>query len=133
VVERPFCEEMAGLLQHADLAISRAGAGSLSELAVCGTPAILVPFPQAADRHQDANAAAAAELGAAVIVWQHPPGEPALEQALWRLLGPRLRGAPGAADPLVQLRRGMQALAVRDADQRLAQLLSQLAAGARRG
>lgn len=133
VVERPFSEEMAGLMQHADLAISRAGAGSLSELAVCGTPAILVPFPQAADRHQDANAAAAAELGAAVIVWQQPPGEPALEQALWRLLGPRLRGAAAAADPLAQLRRGMAALAVRDADRRLAQLLTQLAAGGRRG
>jgi UDP-N-acetylglucosamine--N-acetylmuramyl-(pentapeptide) pyrophosphoryl-undecaprenol N-acetylglucosamine transferase len=123
---------MAGLLQHADLAISIAGAGSLSELAVCGTPAILVPFPQAADHHQDANAAAAAELGAAVIVWQQPPGEPALEQALWRLLGPRLRGAAGAADPLAELRRGMEALAVRDADQRLAELLSQLAAGTQR-
>ncbi len=132
VVERPFSDEMAGLLQHADLAISRAGAGSLSELAVCGTPAILVPFPQAADKHQDANAAAAAELGAAVIVWQQPPGEPALERALWRLLGPRLRGAAAAADPLQQLRRGMEALAVRDADRRLAELLSQLAAAARR-
>jgi UDP-N-acetylglucosamine--N-acetylmuramyl-(pentapeptide) pyrophosphoryl-undecaprenol N-acetylglucosamine transferase len=35
VVEKPFSDELAGLLQHCDLAISRAGAGSLSELAVC--------------------------------------------------------------------------------------------------
>ena len=47
-----FSDDIPGLLQHADLAISRAGAGSLSELAVCGTPSVLVPFPQAADRHQ---------------------------------------------------------------------------------
>jgi len=138
VVERPFCDEMAGLLQHADLAISRAGAGSLSELAVCGTPAILVPFPQAADRHQDANAAAAAALGAAVIVWQHAPEEPALRQAIWRLLGARLAGAGGpddgpaqageaGNDPLATLRAGMASLAVRDADRRLADLLVTLA------
>jgi UDP-N-acetylglucosamine--N-acetylmuramyl-(pentapeptide) pyrophosphoryl-undecaprenol N-acetylglucosamine transferase len=122
VVEREFSDELPGLLQHADLAISRAGAGSLSELAVCGTPTILVPFPAAADRHQDANAAAAADLGAAEIVAQHAPGEPALEQAVWRLLGPRLAGA-AAADPLVALRAGMERLAVRDADRRLAELL----------
>ncbi|MEB3167588.1 MAG: UDP-N-acetylglucosamine--N-acetylmuramyl-(pentapeptide) pyrophosphoryl-undecaprenol N-acetylglucosamine transferase [Synechococcaceae cyanobacterium] len=125
-VERPFSEELPGLLQHADLAISRAGAGSLSELAVCGTPAILVPYPAAADRHQDANANAAASLGAAVIVWQHEPDAPALELALWRLLGPRLRGVTGSLDPLESLRQGMAALAVRDADQRLARLLMEL-------
>ena len=81
---------------------------------------------QAADRHQDANAIAAAELGAAVIVWQHPPGEAALARAVWRLLGPRLRGAAAAADPLLELSAGMRKLAVRDAEQRLAQLIEGL-------
>ncbi|WP_216902197.1 glycosyltransferase [Synechococcus sp. CCY 9618] len=126
VVERAFSDDLPGLLQHCDLAISRAGAGSLSELAVCGTPAILVPFPQAADHHQDANAAAAAAVGGAVIVWQHAPGEAALGRAVWRLLGPRLRSAPAAADPLLQLRRGMETLAVRDADRQLVQVLVQV-------
>ena len=131
LVERPFSDELPGLLQHCDLAISRAGAGSLSELAVAGTPTILVPYPAAADRHQDANAAAAAALGAAVIVWQHGPGEPALGQAVWRLLGPRLRGGDPASDPLIQLRQGMQRLAVRDADHRLVTLIEALVAGPR--
>ena len=126
VVERPFCEEMAGLLQHCDLAISRSGAGALSELAVCGTPAVLVPYPTAADRHQHANAAAAAALGAAVIVEQQPADSPVLERTLWRLLGPRLRGCAPAADPLAVQRAGMERLAVRDADQQLAQLLQAL-------
>ena len=126
--ERPFSDEVPGLLQHADLVISRAGAGSLSELAVCGSPTILVPFPQAADKHQDANAGAAAALGAAVIVWQHPPEHPALRQAIWRLLGPRLRGCDPAVDPLLQLRAGMERLAVRDADQLLAGVLLELSA-----
>ena len=122
-VALPFTDAVPALLQQADLVISRAGASSLSELAVCGTPAILVPFPQAADRHQEANAAAAAALGAAVIVHQHPPQQGPLERSLWRLLGPRLRGAPPSIDPLQRLRAGMQTLAVRDADRRLAALL----------
>lgn len=126
VVERPFCEEMAGLLLQADLVISRSGAGALSELAVVGVPAILVPYPAAADQHQQANAEAAAALGAAVIVEQHAPELPVLERAVWRLLGPRLRGGAAAVDPLVQLRQGMERLAVRDADQRLEVLLSGL-------
>jgi UDP-N-acetylglucosamine--N-acetylmuramyl-(pentapeptide) pyrophosphoryl-undecaprenol N-acetylglucosamine transferase len=123
VVELPFSDEIPGLLQHAALAISRSGAGALSELAVCGTPAVLVPYPAAADHHQDVNAAAAAELGAAVIVWQHGPAEPALERSLWRLLGPRLRGAAAACDPLTGMSTAMGELAVRDADQRVAAML----------
>lgn len=126
VVERPFSDEIPGLLQHADLAISRSGAGALSELAVCRTPAILVPYPAAADHHQDINAAAAAEQGAAVIVWQHSPGEQALERTLWRLLGPRLRGATAASDPLVGMAAAMGKLAVRDADRRVAAMLTAL-------
>jgi UDP-N-acetylglucosamine--N-acetylmuramyl-(pentapeptide) pyrophosphoryl-undecaprenol N-acetylglucosamine transferase len=126
VVARPFSDEIPALLQRADLVISRSGAGSLSELAVCGTPAILVPYPAAADQHQEANAAAAAALGAAVIVHQHGPKAPGLGRTLWRLLGPRLRGAAPPADPLVAMGAGMQQLAQTKADQRLAQLLEQL-------
>jgi UDP-N-acetylglucosamine--N-acetylmuramyl-(pentapeptide) pyrophosphoryl-undecaprenol N-acetylglucosamine transferase len=126
--ERPFSDEVPGLLQHADLVISRAGAGSLSELAICGSPTILVPFPQAADKHQDANAGAAAALSAAAIVWQHPPEHPALGRAIWRLLGPKLRGCDPAVDPLLQLRAGMERLAVRDANQLLAGVLLELSA-----
>ena len=126
VVERPFCDEIPGLLQHADLAISRSGAGSLSELAVCGTPAILVPYPAAADQHQEANAAAAAALGAAVIVHQHGPDGGALERTLWRLLGPRLRGSPGACDPLVAMAEGMGELAVPQAERELVTVLTGL-------
>ena len=86
LVERPFSDEIPALLQHADLAISRAGAGSLSELAVSGTPTVLVPFPQAADHHQDANAVCAAAVAAAVIVHQHDPSETTLRDTVWRLL-----------------------------------------------
>ena len=125
LVERPFSDDIPGLLQHADLAISRAGAGSLSELAVCNTPTILVPFPQAADQHQEANAACAAALGGAVIVHQHNPEEPALQNTIERLMGHRLGQAQADPSLLPAMRRGMAQLAVRDADHRLRELLQQ--------
>ena len=119
LVERPFSDEIPGLLQHADLAVSRAGAGSLSELAICRTPSILVPFPQAADGHQEANAACAARTGGAVIVHQHSPDGTALRDTIVRLLS-----ADG--ELLKPMRTGMEELAVWDADQRLVDLLGSL-------
>lgn len=59
----PFCDQMAALLSAADLVVSRAGAGTLAELVRCQTPALLVPFPEAADNHQAANAEHFARLG----------------------------------------------------------------------
>ena len=128
LAERRFSDQIPGLLQHADLAISRAGAGSLSELAISGTPALLVPFPQAADQHQEANAACAASFGAAVIVHQHEPNQPVLLDTVERLLATRLGQAKAAPDPLAQMREGMQALAERDAERQLAALLQTLVA-----
>lgn len=52
----PFIKDMAAVYAQADLAVARAGATSLAELAVMGLPAILIPYPHAADDHQAANA-----------------------------------------------------------------------------
>ncbi|MEO1132098.1 MAG: UDP-N-acetylglucosamine--N-acetylmuramyl-(pentapeptide) pyrophosphoryl-undecaprenol N-acetylglucosamine transferase, partial [Cyanobacteria bacterium J06639_1] len=52
----PFRSDIAALLQRATFAVSRAGAMSLAELAVTETPAILIPYPYAAEDHQYANA-----------------------------------------------------------------------------
>ncbi|MEI6861754.1 MAG: UDP-N-acetylglucosamine--N-acetylmuramyl-(pentapeptide) pyrophosphoryl-undecaprenol N-acetylglucosamine transferase, partial [Verrucomicrobiota bacterium] len=60
-------------LSAADLVVSRAGAGTLAELARCGTPAVLVPYPHAADNHQQANAAWFVQEGGGLMV-----GQPAL-------------------------------------------------------
>jgi UDP-N-acetylglucosamine--N-acetylmuramyl-(pentapeptide) pyrophosphoryl-undecaprenol N-acetylglucosamine transferase len=65
-----FSDRMALLMSSADLVLSRAGAGTLAELIRCETPAILVPFPQAADDHQRANAAYFEQQGAGIVVPQ---------------------------------------------------------------
>jgi UDP-N-acetylglucosamine--N-acetylmuramyl-(pentapeptide) pyrophosphoryl-undecaprenol N-acetylglucosamine transferase len=70
----PFCDRMADLLSAADLVISRAGAGTLAELIRCVSPAILVPFPHAADDHQRANAAFFERQAAGMVVEQSALG-----------------------------------------------------------
>jgi UDP-N-acetylglucosamine--N-acetylmuramyl-(pentapeptide) pyrophosphoryl-undecaprenol N-acetylglucosamine transferase len=64
----PFSDRMGVLMSAADLALSRAGAGTLAELVHCETPAILVPYPFAADNHQQANAAYFEQQGGGVVV-----------------------------------------------------------------
>jgi len=66
-IHRPFYNNMAALFQRANLAISRAGSGTLIELAITGTPSILIPYPFAAEDHQTYNADAFAKAGAAVL------------------------------------------------------------------
>ncbi|MEO5960515.1 MAG: UDP-N-acetylglucosamine--N-acetylmuramyl-(pentapeptide) pyrophosphoryl-undecaprenol N-acetylglucosamine transferase [Opitutaceae bacterium] len=70
-----FSDRMAELLSAADLVVSRAGAGTLAELIRCETPAILVPYPQAADDHQRANAAYFEQQGGGIVVAQTRLGE----------------------------------------------------------
>jgi UDP-N-acetylglucosamine--N-acetylmuramyl-(pentapeptide) pyrophosphoryl-undecaprenol N-acetylglucosamine transferase len=63
-----FCDRMAELMSAADLVVSRAGAGTLAELIRCETPAILVPYPHAADNHQQANALYFERQGGGIVV-----------------------------------------------------------------
>jgi len=63
-----FIEDMPAALAGADLVVCRAGAGSVSELAAAGKPAILVPFPYSADDHQTRNAEILVSAGAALLV-----------------------------------------------------------------
>ncbi len=67
----PFCSDMGSAYGCADLAISRSGASSLTELAYLGIPALLVPFPFAADDHQAHNARVFSINGAAVVIRQN--------------------------------------------------------------
>lgn len=63
-----FFDDLATWYRETTLVVSRAGATTLTELACAGCPAILVPFPHAADQHQHANARVFADAGAAMVV-----------------------------------------------------------------
>ena len=64
----PYLADPADAYAAADVVIARAGASTLAELSVTGSPAILIPYPYAAEQHQAHNAAFFAESGAAVVV-----------------------------------------------------------------
>jgi UDP-N-acetylglucosamine--N-acetylmuramyl-(pentapeptide) pyrophosphoryl-undecaprenol N-acetylglucosamine transferase len=67
VAVRDFIDDMAAEYARADLVIARAGATTVAELGVVGRPAILIPYPFAADDHQTRNARALADAGAALV------------------------------------------------------------------
>ncbi len=70
VLVEPFIADMAGAYARADLAVCRAGASTLAELACAGLPAVLVPYPFAARDHQRRNAEALVAAGAAELLDQ---------------------------------------------------------------
>lgn len=63
-----FIADMPGAFAEADIIVSRAGMGAVSELAAAGKPSILVPLPGASDQHQLKNAQAFEKAGAARLV-----------------------------------------------------------------
>lgn len=65
-----FIEDMAEAYEWADVVICRAGAMTVSELAVAGVASILVPYPYAVDDHQTANAKYLVESDAAILIPQ---------------------------------------------------------------
>ena len=64
----PFIYQMAEAYAVADLVISRAGATTLAEITALGKPAVLIPYPYAAGRHQEFNAMKLREMGAAHVL-----------------------------------------------------------------
>jgi UDP-N-acetylglucosamine--N-acetylmuramyl-(pentapeptide) pyrophosphoryl-undecaprenol N-acetylglucosamine transferase len=80
-----FERDMPARYAESDLALCRSGALTVAELAMAGLPALLVPYPFAADDHQTANARAAAEAGAAIVLPSRPLATSDLLSALSEL------------------------------------------------
>jgi UDP-N-acetylglucosamine--N-acetylmuramyl-(pentapeptide) pyrophosphoryl-undecaprenol N-acetylglucosamine transferase len=94
----PFIEDMAGAYGWADLVLCRAGALTVSELAIMGCPAILVPLPYAIDDHQSANARSLSDSGAAMLLRQSDMTVEALAASLRGYMAhPQLLGKMAAA------------------------------------
>lgn len=68
IVATQFITDMASAYAAATLVVSRAGAGSISELELLGKPCVLVPSPNVAEDHQTKNARALSSKGAAVLI-----------------------------------------------------------------
>jgi UDP-N-acetylglucosamine--N-acetylmuramyl-(pentapeptide) pyrophosphoryl-undecaprenol N-acetylglucosamine transferase len=114
----PFYDNMAALLRRANLAISRSGAGSLTELAVCGTPAILIPYPFAAEDHQSYNADVFTKAGAALTFLQSELTTEVLQTQVLNLLQ--------SPAELAKMADNAKAIAVPDSADKLASLLREV-------
>ncbi|GAP98383.1 undecaprenyldiphospho-muramoylpentapeptide beta-N-acetylglucosaminyltransferase [Leptolyngbya sp. NIES-2104] len=111
----PFYQDMAALFMRSNLAISRSGAGTVTELTVTGTPAILIPFPFAAEDHQAFNAKVMVNAGAAEMYRQSELSVEQLQKVVLELLENR--------DRLAMMSNQAKSIAIIDSAERTAQLV----------
>src|SRR5262245_556597 len=115
---RPFFGDIPKQFEAADLLLCRAGATTLAELTVAGKPAILVPYPQAADDHQRRNAEALAQAGAAEMILQKELNGAALAE--------RIRYYFRNPVDLRRMEQNSRALGRPDATERIVDLVEEL-------
>jgi UDP-N-acetylglucosamine--N-acetylmuramyl-(pentapeptide) pyrophosphoryl-undecaprenol N-acetylglucosamine transferase len=114
-----FIEDMADAYGWADLVVCRSGALTVSELAVAGAAAVLVPFPYAVDDHQTKNGNYLADAHAAMLIHQDEFDAPRLGRLLAEL--------HGARDRLMAMAVAARRLAVPDATDRVVDCCRELA------
>lgn len=83
---RPYLSQMEYALACADLCVARAGATFLAEMTAKGVPAVLIPYPFAAENHQEYNARSLVNAGAAEMILDKDLTGPILCQAIERIL-----------------------------------------------
>lgn len=91
-----FISDMGAAYAAADLVVSRAGAGSISELQLLGKPCVLVPSPNVAEDHQTKNALALADRRAAIMVRDADAREKLINVILELMADPHRLAAMGA-------------------------------------
>jgi UDP-N-acetylglucosamine--N-acetylmuramyl-(pentapeptide) pyrophosphoryl-undecaprenol N-acetylglucosamine transferase len=115
-----FIDRVDLALAVSDLAVARAGSGTLAELSACGVPSILVPYPHATEHHQDANAREVERAGGAEVALEPTLGPAALAARISSLMADDARRA--------QMREAMLGWSRPDADERIAALVLEAAA-----
>lgn len=115
-----YLYDMPAVMAAADLFVTRSGASTLAELMVSGTPAILVPSPNVTGNHQEKNALALAEKNAAVLMRE--------SECSGRVLYDRVAILLRKKYELEDLRTCLLDMAQLDAAERIADILTQLAA-----
>lgn len=110
IVVTKFISDMAAAYAAADVVVSRAGAGSISELELLGKPSILVPSPNVAEDHQTKNARALSEKGAAILVTDAESREKLIDEII-SLISDKER--------LQQMSKEIKKLALPDSDEKI--------------
>ena len=110
VLQMPFITDMDIAYRAADLVVSRAGAGAISELQLLGKPVILVPSPNVAEDHQTKNAQALVAKDAAIMV-RDADARDTLAQLMMDTVADEAR--------LASLASNIEKMALRQADSRI--------------
>ena len=118
----PFFSDLPKRMAAAHLVIARSGAGTVSELAVIGRPAILVPLPHALDDNQTPNADALANAGGG---WRIRQSELTPQK-----LADMLTAAFSAPDDLARRAAAARSIARADGTERFADAVEQIARAA---
>jgi UDP-N-acetylglucosamine--N-acetylmuramyl-(pentapeptide) pyrophosphoryl-undecaprenol N-acetylglucosamine transferase len=112
----PFLDRMELAYAIADLVVSRAGATTIAELTVCGVPSLLIPYPYATARHQEANARAVQRAGGASVLLD--------EQLTPEVLADRMLSLVDHEERLLSMAERATAFGRPDAAQRVADLVA---------
>ncbi len=120
ITMQEYIYNMPTVMAAADVFISRAGAASCNEIAASGTPCILIPSPNVTDNHQEKNARALADQGAAIVMLEKDCTAQALMEQINALLQDKARYS--------KMSKALMGMAVPDSAERLCGIMESLAA-----
>ena len=95
-------------------------------MSVCGTPSVLVPYPQAKDNHQEVNAMTVASKGAAIIVHQNSNNESLLFDVIVNLLDIGEKDKLEKKQKLCSMKKAMKNMSMVDSKEKLLDLIGDL-------
>ena len=116
-----YIYNMPTMMAAADIFISRAGASSCNEIAASGTPCILIPSPNVTDNHQEKNARALSDQGAAILVLEKDCTAEVLMEHITALLHD--------GEAYGKMERALQKMCVIDSAERLCDIIYELGSG----
>ena len=121
IIIKPYFDDMVTVLKASDMAVSRSGSLSLSEIEAAGIAAILVPYPHAAADHQRKNAKFLLEKDAALYIEDKEINEKILSEKLFELINSPAR--------LAEIQKNALSLAKFDSTENIVQQLKNIAQG----
>ena len=118
ITMQEYIYNMPTVMAAADIFVSRAGASSCNEIAVSGTPCILIPSPNVTDNHQEKNARALERAGGAKVILEQDCSAQELMDQIMAMINDPQRCS--------QMRKSLQAMSVPDSAERLCSIMESL-------
>ena len=120
IAMKEYLYNMPRAMAAADIVISRAGSSSCNEIAASGTPCILIPSPNVTANHQENNARALEEKGAAVVVLEKDCTAQRIMDEIRKILADR--------EGYQQMRKALHGISVPDSAERVCDIMEKLIA-----